>query len=265
MIVVLRNNAYMVRFPYDPILLDLFKSCIPAIGRKWDPESKQWSVDAQYRGALARVFPNESIPAAPQARAIVETRMLDMRYLGQVKDRGNNTYTAFGYVNQQWSVIFTEKALRSWFELITDDAPRQNTTLYGVLGISRTATGDEIKSAYRRMARQWHPDVCHEANANEVFLRIKEAHTILSNVGQRARYDVGLTFESGMKKEPQKIDSDGYRAPLRCGLILAEGQESLGRFVVSRILEWLDITNAQGQTLVSSWVMGADRPDEVWA
>jgi len=56
-----------------------------------------------------------------------------------------------------------------------------------------------------------------------------------------------------------------YRSPLRCGHILAEGVESLGRFVVSRILGWEDISDAQGRVMVSSWRMGMDKPEIVWA
>jgi DnaJ-class molecular chaperone len=101
---------------------------------------------------------------------------------------------------------------------------------------------------------QWHPDKCHEPNAQEQFMRVQEAYTILST--KRARYDAGLALEASMAKTSTTIDyrfTDGYRAPLRCGLILCEGIESLGVFNISKIFAWEDIRDRQGRTLVTSW------------
>src|SRR5512136_2746402 len=60
---------------------------------------------------------------------------------------------------------------------------------YEVLGVSRTATPDEIKAAFRRLARQYHPDVSQEANAEEHFKEINEAYSVLSDADKRAAYD----------------------------------------------------------------------------
>lgn len=60
---------------------------------------------------------------------------------------------------------------------------------YEVLGIGRSATKDEIKKAYRRKARQYHPDVNSEDGADEAFKEINEAHEVLSNERSRAAYD----------------------------------------------------------------------------
>jgi hypothetical protein len=46
---------------------------------------------------------------------------------------------------------------------------------------------------------------------------------------------------------------------------MAEGVDFMGRFRVSKILAWQDIFNSAGQTLISSWVMGAKEPVKVWA
>ena len=61
--------------------------------------------------------------------------------------------------------------------------------LYAVLGLSRSATDSEIKKAYRRLARQYHPDVNKEAGAEEKFKNIQKAYTILSDSQRKAQYD----------------------------------------------------------------------------
>lgn len=65
------------------------------------------------------------------------------------------------------------------------------TDLYRVLGVSPRATGSEIKSAYRRLARRYHPDVSASPDANERFAKISEAYRVLSDSALRARYDRG--------------------------------------------------------------------------
>lgn len=60
---------------------------------------------------------------------------------------------------------------------------------YEVLGVPRTASKDEIKAAFRKLARQYHPDVSKAADAESRFKEINEAHEVLSDDDKRARYD----------------------------------------------------------------------------
>jgi len=60
---------------------------------------------------------------------------------------------------------------------------------YEVLGVRRSASQEEIKRAYRRLARQYHPDVNKSPDAEERFKEINEAYQVLSNPEMRARYD----------------------------------------------------------------------------
>jgi molecular chaperone DnaJ len=60
---------------------------------------------------------------------------------------------------------------------------------YDVLGVARSASSDEIRSAYRKLARQYHPDVNKEPDAEANFKEINEAYEVLSNGEKRAAYD----------------------------------------------------------------------------
>ena len=61
--------------------------------------------------------------------------------------------------------------------------------LYEVLGVARTASQDEIKTAYRKLAREYHPDVNKAPDAEEKFKEIGSAYNVLSDPERRARYD----------------------------------------------------------------------------
>ncbi|WP_029149862.1 molecular chaperone DnaJ [Microbacterium indicum] len=62
---------------------------------------------------------------------------------------------------------------------------------YDVLGVSREASADEIKKAYRKLARQLHPDVNPSPEAAEKFKDVTHAYEVLSDAEQRRRYDMG--------------------------------------------------------------------------
>lgn len=63
------------------------------------------------------------------------------------------------------------------------------TDLYGVLGVDRTATDDDIKKAFRKKARELHPDVNKAADAEDRFKELNEAYDVLSDPAKRAQYD----------------------------------------------------------------------------
>lgn len=76
---------------------------------------------------------------------------------------------------------------------------------YKILGISKSASQDEIKKAYRKQARKFHPDVSKEANAEESFKEAGEAYEVLKDPEKRAAYDqLGSNWKAG---------SQGFQPP----------------------------------------------------
>ena len=61
--------------------------------------------------------------------------------------------------------------------------------LYAILGIEKNASEDEIKKAYRKLAKKYHPDVNKTKEAEEKYKQINDAYSILSDPKKRQNYD----------------------------------------------------------------------------
>ena len=81
-------------------------------------------------------------------------------------------------------------------------------TYYEILGVAPDATPDEIRAAYRRLAKQYHPDVNSDPDAGERFIAVQQAYETLSDPEARARYDLAL--RGGMSPGPH--DAFRHRA-----------------------------------------------------
>jgi curved DNA-binding protein len=74
---------------------------------------------------------------------------------------------------------------------------------YETLGVARGAEADEIKRAYRKQARKYHPDVSKEKNAEDKFKEVQEAYEVLKDAEKRAAYDqLGRNYRSGQQFRP---------------------------------------------------------------
>ena len=60
---------------------------------------------------------------------------------------------------------------------------------YAVMGVERSASPEQIKAAYRKLARKYHPDVSKEPDAEEKFKEVAEAYETLKDPQKRAAYD----------------------------------------------------------------------------
>jgi hypothetical protein len=266
--VTIENGAYVVKFPYDPGAVAALKARILPHQRSWDNTRKVWIIARECKGNAEIVF-GTTFPDIAGLPPVTEVRLLEIHYIGQCKERAPGEISAMGLTaTGSWGVVFPETVLRAWFEDDTNLGGQWAVTLYAILGAKQSDDEAALKSAYRRMVRQWHPDVCREPDAHTRFLKLQEAWAILGDPRKKSRYDAGLALEMSLRDGSKKRGyqaSDLYRSPLRCGYIMAEGVESLGRFVVSQIIGWEDVTNERGQVLVVSWPMGADKPEKAWA
>ncbi len=85
---------------------------------------------------------------------------------------------------------------------------------YAILGVSREAKPEEIRKAYRKLSKKYHPDVNKEAGAEEKYKEINEAYEVLKDPDKRQRYDtLGMNWQQGEDFTPppgwERVDFGG--------------------------------------------------------
>ena len=82
---------------------------------------------------------------------------------------------------------------------------------YAIMGVARDATQDEIKRAYRQLARKYHPDVSKAPDAEARFKEIGEAYAVLKDLEKRAAYDqLGSDWKAGQDFRPPPGGNGGF-------------------------------------------------------
>lgn len=266
------NGSYSVKTPYSPSFVDKLKASVPAHARKWSAPDKTWIVGTQYGEAIKDCILKSfgdmvDLPATDTFKGKCR-RQFEMRYLGMIKDREDFSRTAYGFADGDWQLAFPEDVLKLYFK--NDPAKKsQAQTLYEVLTIDAKATADEIKSAYRRLAKLTHPDVNKEPDAADRFRQVQHAYESLTDTTKRAKYDAGLRLmqsasgKYGQAMAPRRTYNE-FQPPIRCGKVDVTGEWSVGRLVVESIHSWTDITDYRGWVLVTSWPRDAKNFTEQW-
>ncbi len=280
--------------PYDPAFVAALKAAIPHGARRWDGQARRWLVDPAHGQKLPTLIQQHygvtiELPQGDTAAPARVTEVLQLAYLGACREREDRSVSASGYAlgnrnAKAPDLVVAEAALKAWFEgakpsAAPDAKPAPPASLYTVLCVPADVDAAALKAAYRRMARQTHPDVNKEPDAAELFRRVQAAYDTLSDPARRRKYDAGLALADRFAAERDPARQYGrlgragyttytpppepYRAPLRCGLLLVTGVRRLGRLHVETILSWEDLTR-DGRVLVSSWPTGADLWTEEW-
>jgi curved DNA-binding protein CbpA len=123
---------------------------------------------------------------------------------------------------------------------------------YEILGVTRTATSEDIRRAYRRLARRYHPDVNLEADARARFDEVSGAYEVLQDATRRARYDrttgsrspIRTTSRAVRRDVPRFIDDDlerppsFARAPLTVRVVVRWDMPPLPRWFGARWWRW---------------------------
>lgn len=152
---------------------------------------------------------------------------------------------ATAWVNNGWNCLFPEKVLREFFPVVE----RFDGDFFKAL-----LKGSDLSKEYKKLARQFHPDVNRKRDAHEMFVKLKEAYTTLQDPMRRKRYEAGLRFQV----DQQEVDV-GFRIPRSCGdvVVEADGVENFDawkdKITVKKIISWNDVVDEKGRVMCSSF------------
>lgn len=272
--VTIHDGMLAIDTPFSREFKDELKDIVPSIERKWDDKMRVWLVHPKHGKAVKKLIRKYylvdiQIPDVKLEDGKINTDIIKLLYLGTVKDRNKGFAYGLDFETTNWDILIHKDVLETWFNgnLRKVEGPK---SLFQVLGVSMDSTPDEIKKGFRKMALQWHPDHCKEPNAADKFRIINDAYNILKDEKMRERYLYGinqtaLTF-GNVRVNNQGIerDTDSYVPNLRCGILNAKYEITMGRRIVQEIYSWDDIVDANGKILVTSWAYGDTRLSIEW-
>lgn len=127
-------------------------------------------------------------------------------------------------------LFFCENWLFSPIFRATTVDSMQYKDYYKILGVGKSADGEEIKKAYRRLARKYHPDVSKESDAEARFKEVGEAYEVLKDSKKRAAYDqLGSGHRNGQEFHPPP-GWEQFRQPGQAGARGFSGGEGFSDF-----------------------------------
>lgn len=212
-------------------------------------------------------YPNEQIKFCVKYVGKTKQQLDDPEFWGPGANARADDY---------WQLVFYEDALEHFFlsrRQESKESKKQNNDYYDLLLLHKNADENEIKKAYRRLARQWHPDINKEPEATDMFIKVQDAYQTLSDPMKRKRYDFILgalppptfDFTQDLRQTVGYRDRYGYRAPLTCGWVTCVGQwRGAAKFYATEIKDWQDIIDEQGRTLVTYFNTTSGQLVEQW-
>lgn len=229
-----------IRFAFNQAVIDWLKTSIPKGQRSWNPAKKQWILDDDAYAQFQTQFPGLK-HISEVMNNNTDTQEFRLEYIGRPKYTFNQQRVmSYGWKDQKILVGITIEAFQKWFRV---------GSLYQQLGLPDVVDdAAEIRRAYLRLARQWHPDVCKEPNAQEEFLKIKKTYDILSDPPKKKKYDLGLKL---FGKQEKSLIQPGMPIPMRCGILTGK-VELLPQRTIVEINSWKDITDGT-KVMVSTW------------
>ncbi|HIG44045.1 MAG: DnaJ C-terminal domain-containing protein [bacterium] len=128
---------------------------------------------------------------------------------------------------------------------------------YEIMGVNREATQDEVKRAYRKLARKYHPDVSKEVDAEEKFKQLSEAYEVLKDPEKRAAYDqLGANWKAGQEFRPPPDWDEGFE--FSGGGFTGGDASAFSEFFSSLFGEGFNPTGGQGRQYTSAHGRGED-------
>lgn len=118
------------------------------------------------------------------------------------------------------------------------------TDYYAILGLENSATSDDIKKAYRVLAKKYHPDVNTKSNASDIFNAISEAYEVLSDPKSRTEYDLlnvsrGHFEEREMRAREVRFGDNGASRRKTAGISMPAISRAVKIFLLSVIVPGL--------------------------
>jgi hypothetical protein len=271
----LQGDTFQWRTKYNPDLVADMRLEIPNTAKAWHNggrDDRYWTISADYFEKAKELSTRHGYEVVITGGTLNQLKpgshTFDLDYMGLVRDRSDGTQTATGWVNGYWNAVFKLDVLQEWFNF--NAKPNVAASLYEVLSLQQGLSGalfdKALKKAYRRYARTWHPDVCKEPEADEAFKRGQEAYERLSDPLFKAKYDAGLKFERDYPVEQGnwKGASIQWKPPVRCGKLTVLGLKVGDKYDIHKIVQWRDITNDRGETMISFWDISLDKFVTEW-